>query len=586
MPMRLSVIATDYDGTVATDGILSREVREAIRAARQRGVLVVIVTGRILSELREFAGPLDFVDGVVAENGAVISLAGGHTIHLGPPPPMSLITTLTERGIDFKVGQCVIELDASFAGVAISLIREQELPLAVTFNRQRMMLLPASISKSSGLQALLGALGVSRHNALGIGDAENDHELLRCCEYSVAVEWGSSRLKQCADEVIAGTGPEAVGVFIDQVSQQIRLPLENNGHHKVVLEAVEGEPPLEMVIRGRNVLITGDTRSGKSWLAGLLVEQMIFQGYTVYVFDPEGDYRSLASLPNTVVLGGGRMLPRSEDLLLFLHQGLSVVLDLSHLTHQEKADYIQLHLPLVAQFRRQRGYPHRILLDESHYFLNGADGVKLLDLDLGAYTLVTWRPSELETAVCNSIDIVVVTRLAEKGEVDAIARLNGDAIDPSQWYEPLANLNVDEAALLPPTIEVSGKIRRFRVAPRLTQHIRHCTKYLDRPVALDKVFVFSENGNPIGRTSATLCELIDCIAEIPWHVIQGHLRSHDFSRWIGHLFGDLQLSSHVRKLELRDYSATSNTEFHSDLARLVEERYEVNAINHVDSAGT
>ncbi len=50
--MQLRVIATDYDGTIARDGVLDGCVREAIAKARQRGVLVVIVTGRILSELR------------------------------------------------------------------------------------------------------------------------------------------------------------------------------------------------------------------------------------------------------------------------------------------------------------------------------------------------------------------------------------------------------------------------------------------------------------------------------------------------------------------------------------------------------
>lgn len=572
--MRLSVIATDYDGTVATDGILHQDAKIAIQAARQRGVMVVIVTGRILSELRDVAGCLDFVDGVVAENGAVISLTSGHTMHLGAPPPLSLITALTERGIEFKVGQCVIELDASFADVAISLIREQELPLSVTFNRQRMMLLPASISKSSGLRALLDALGVSTHNALGIGDAENDHELLRSCEYSVAVEWGSKRLRESADEVLTGTGPAAVAGFIDKVSQQIRLPLEDRGHHKVTLEAVEGQPPMEMVIRGRNVLIAGDTQSGKSWMAGLLMEQMIFQGYTVYAFDPEGDYQSLGSLPNTVVLGGGRLLPWAEDLEMFLHQGISVVLDLSHLSHTEKTSYIRRHLPLVAEYRRKRGYPHRILLDESHYFLNGENDANLLDLELGAYTLVTWRPSELSPWVCKSIDIIVATRLAEKDEVDAVARFRGDDTDPSQWYEPLANLGINEAALLPPTIESDSRISRFHVAPRLTQHIRHCTKYQDRPVSADKVFVFSENGHPTGQTSSTLCDLVDGIAKSPGHIVQAHLQRHDFSRWIGHLFGDFKLAGLVRKLESQHREATTSGEFSQQLADLIRARYE------------
>src|SRR5690606_34907015 len=171
--MRLRVIATDYDGTIARRGVLNPAVRESIAKARERGVMVVVVTGRILSELRSVAGRLDFVDGVVCENGAVVALPSGHVTLLGAPPPMCLIEKLTRRGIDFKVGRCVVEMDAEFADTAISLIREMELPLAITFNRGRMMLLPASISKSSGLHHLLDTLGVSIHNAIGIGDAEN-----------------------------------------------------------------------------------------------------------------------------------------------------------------------------------------------------------------------------------------------------------------------------------------------------------------------------------------------------------------------------------------------------------------------------
>lgn len=310
--MRLRAIAVDYDGTIATDGVLHPAVRESIRQARQRGVVVVIVTGRILSDLRCVAGGLDFVDGVVAENGAVISLPNGHTTSLGQAPPLSLLAELTGQGIALQVGRCVVEMDAAFAKVAISLIRKLESPLAITFNRSRMMLLPDSISKSCGLRELLNILGVSLHNALGIGDAENDHELLNSCEYGVAVEWGSYFLKQQADHVISGRGPEAVAAYIQEVSSQVRLPFEKAGQRKLVLEVMEGQAPLEVAIRGRNVLVAGDSKSGKSWLAGLLCEQMILKGYHVCVFDPEGDYSSLAALPNTVMLGAGRLCRASR----------------------------------------------------------------------------------------------------------------------------------------------------------------------------------------------------------------------------------------------------------------------------------
>ena len=39
----------------------------------------------------------------------------------------------------------------------------------------------------------------------GIGDAENDHDLLDACEAGAAVAWGSRALCEVADDVIRGT---------------------------------------------------------------------------------------------------------------------------------------------------------------------------------------------------------------------------------------------------------------------------------------------------------------------------------------------------------------------------------------------
>lgn len=576
--MRLRVIATDYDGTIARDGVLAPTVREAIANARSRGVLVVIVTGRILSELRHVAGCLDFVDGVVAENGAVVALPNGHVTLLGNAPPLSLISKLTERGIDFKVGRCVVEMDADFAYVAIELIRELELPLTISFNRGRMMLLPASISKAGGLRELLDTLGVSVHNAVGIGDAENDHELLNCCEHGVAVSWGSRQLIQAAGHVIEGKDPSAVAEYINRISADIRLPLETTTHRKLILEELEGRPPFEIAIRGRNVLVAGDSKSGKSWLAGLLVEQQILQGYTVYAFDPEGDYSSLASLPNTVVLGGGLLLPHGDDLKMLLQQGLSVVLNLSHLPHQEKCDYIQQHLPLVADHRRERGFPHRILLDECHYFLAGSHDLRLLDSQLDSYTLVTYRPSQLSEDILKVIDVVAVTRLAEREEVDVLRDLLDDtassSTDSQGWYEQLANLGITEAALLPPTEEAGGQLCRFVVAPRLTTHVRHRTKYFSTPVPQGREFIFTDNGRAVGQSAATLRELAAAAKRVAPAGLAHHNQNHDFSRWIADQFCDHDLANEIRQLESHYRRNGITGDFATDLSEIIDRRYE------------
>src|SRR6185437_7966576 len=74
--MRLTVLALDYDGTIARDGVLDPDVGASIADARERSITVLIVTGRILDDLRRVAGDLGFVDAVVAENGSVVASSG------------------------------------------------------------------------------------------------------------------------------------------------------------------------------------------------------------------------------------------------------------------------------------------------------------------------------------------------------------------------------------------------------------------------------------------------------------------------------------------------------------------------------
>ena len=67
--MKLSVLALDYDGTIARNDRVPPSVLDAIADARRRNVTVILVTGRILDDLRRVAGDLNFVDGVVPKTG-------------------------------------------------------------------------------------------------------------------------------------------------------------------------------------------------------------------------------------------------------------------------------------------------------------------------------------------------------------------------------------------------------------------------------------------------------------------------------------------------------------------------------------
>ena len=80
-------------------------------------------------------------------------------------------------------------------------IRELGLELQVIFNKGAVMVLPSGINKASGLAAALADLGLSSHNAAGVGDAENDHAFLGLCECSVAVANALPALKEQCDHV-------------------------------------------------------------------------------------------------------------------------------------------------------------------------------------------------------------------------------------------------------------------------------------------------------------------------------------------------------------------------------------------------
>src|SRR6266516_5148747 len=97
------------------------------------------------------------------------------------------------------------------------------------------MVLPQAVAKSTGLRQALAALRKSIHNTVGIGDAENDHDMLDACEVGVAVAWGSPALRAVADEVIAGTGPPAVADYIRRISRQPRLSAAQMGRRRLFL---------------------------------------------------------------------------------------------------------------------------------------------------------------------------------------------------------------------------------------------------------------------------------------------------------------------------------------------------------------
>jgi hypothetical protein len=368
-----------------------------------------------------------------------------------------------------------------------------------------------------------------------------------------------------------------VGSYIRGLAKRGRIPVPLKTRRRLLLGHTEDGRPLALAANGRNVLVAGDPKSGKSWVTGLLCEQLILYGYSLCILDPEGDYTSLEALPGVVVFGGADPLPRPRDLLRALrHADVSIVIDLSHTPHEEKVEYLRSVLPALATLRQRTGLPHRIVVDEAHYFLHDPDVRDLLDLDLSGYTLVTYRASKLHSELLAASQAVIVTRESDPHEVGALyalCRKCESHMTEQECRQVLGNLVIGEAVALPVTEEAEGDVRRIRLAPRLTPHVRHLAKYVDIPVAESRAFVFWQGSSPTGRRASTLREFVAVLEQLPAATFDGHLRRGDFSSWIANVFGDYPLANTVRRIE-DDYCTSGMPDVTTNLVEAIRSRYE------------
>jgi hypothetical protein len=172
-------------------------------------------------------------------------------------------------------------------------IRELGLELEIIFNKGAVMVLPPGVNKASGLAAALAELGLSAHNTVGVGDAENDHAFLSLCEVSVAVANALPALKERCDAVTEGARGAGVVELVDWLLTDDLASLGPRlARHDVLVGSREGDRELRLPSQGTDVLVAGPSSSGKSNLVTGLLERLVEQAYQVLVIDPEGDYET------------------------------------------------------------------------------------------------------------------------------------------------------------------------------------------------------------------------------------------------------------------------------------------------------
>jgi HAD superfamily hydrolase (TIGR01484 family) len=217
--VRFLALAADYDGTLATDGVVEPATIEALRRLAATGRKLIIVTGRQLEDLLRHFPEAATVDAVVAENGAVLYRpAIQQTRLLARPPSREFVETLQRRGVrPLWTGQVVVATVQPNETVVTEVIHELGLDLQVILNKGSVMVLPTSVDKATGLRAALADLGLSARNVVGIGDAENDQAFLTMCGCGVAVANALDLVKAQADQVTRGTAGAGVREIIDSL---------------------------------------------------------------------------------------------------------------------------------------------------------------------------------------------------------------------------------------------------------------------------------------------------------------------------------------------------------------------------------
>ena len=217
--MPYAALATDYDGTIARDGVVDGPTLAALVRLRAAGWRLVLATGRELDDLRRLMPRLDLFDRVVAENGAVLHApATGAVRLLAPPPPPAFAAALSAAGVHpVRAGRVVVAAWEAHEARVRTVAETLGLDLRLVRNKGALMALPAGVDKRSGTSAALRELGVPASDCVGVGDAENDLDLLALCGLAAAVGNALPAVKRAAALVTRGECGEGVAELVEHL---------------------------------------------------------------------------------------------------------------------------------------------------------------------------------------------------------------------------------------------------------------------------------------------------------------------------------------------------------------------------------
>lgn len=273
--MGIRLIAVDLDGTLlASDSAtVPEENIRALQRAAEKGAEIVLASGRSLAMMEDAAAQLGCVNYAVSSLGAAVTdLKTGRQLavqgltpeqrraiaavlapyeplievycdnriyvereELERRPPESSFDFLRFRyddrvdGLDAVLGERTVEkMDADFfpdeaalEDARVKLEAMGGLHVLTYPCHLHMEVSDARATKSSGMQALCGYLGIAAEEVLALGDSDNDLDLFAWAGSSVAMANGSPLARQGADMVTVSNDEGGVARAVEALMDRI-----------------------------------------------------------------------------------------------------------------------------------------------------------------------------------------------------------------------------------------------------------------------------------------------------------------------------------------------------------------------------
>jgi hydroxymethylpyrimidine pyrophosphatase-like HAD family hydrolase len=545
--MRYAALACDYDGTIALHGLVDAPTVEALERLRASGRRLVLVTGRHLDDLMRVFPHVHLFDRIVVENGAVVFDPATRDVQtLADPPPDEFARELERRGVSpLSLGRVIVATWEPNGPIVFQTIRDMGLELQVIFNKGAVMVLPSGVNKATGLRRALEDLRLSPHNAVGVGDAENDHAFLAACECAVAVANGLESLKARVDDVTAADHGGGVVELIDRiiVSDLEELNPRLTRHDLLIGQSTTGIDVRVAPDKGV-ILIAGPSGGGKTTVTTTILERLCDATYQFCVVDPEGDYHDF---PGAIAVRGNDTRTLADEALRVLDRpSENTVVSLLDLRLEDRPPFLQLLLLRLLELRAATARPHWIVLDEAHHLLPSSwrPSEIIVPAQLNTIALVTVHPDHVATSVLRMVDTLVVVGREPQATVDAFTRARGDGAIRLPAHEDVSDL-----AWL---VRIGEPPFQFRVFEPAADRRRHQRKYAEGKLGEDISFYFR---GPEGRLNLRaqnlelFMQLADGVDDETWEY---HLQQHDVSRWFRSVIKDESLAADAVEVESGD----------------------------------